>query len=260
MTGGELAADEPNERMPVKTKQRPVKNLPATKAQAKPVDAQHVVAELQRRGSKNVRDGMARYAIPSDKAFGISVGTLKTIAKRLGRDHHLALALWNSGWYEARMLAAFIDDPSAVTASQMDRWCREFDNWAIVDTVCFHLFDRTPYAWDKVTQWATRRAEFQRRAAFALLWSLTGHDKSADDSKFIAGLRLIERAADDERNFVKKAVNMALRAIGKRNRKLHAAALGSAMRLAASRSASARWIGSDAARELESAAVTRRLT
>ena len=141
----------------------------------------------------------------------------------------------------------------------MDRWCRDFDNWAICDTICFNLFDRTPHAWAKVAQWSGKRSEFEKRAAFALLWSLTVHDKHAGNEQFVQGLALIERAAADERNFVKKAVNMALRAIGKRNRALNAAAVAVARRLAASQEAAARWVGKDALRELTSPGVARRL-
>lgn len=223
----------------------------------KEVDA--VIAWLKRQGSKAGRDAMARYAIPSDKAFGVSVGALKRESKRLGRNHELAAALWISGWYEARMLATFVDEPEHVSAAQMERWCRDFDNWAIVDTACFALFDRTPHAWDKVAQWAGRREEFQRRAAFALLWSLTMHDKRASDAQFVKGLQLIEGAASDERNFVKKAVNMALRAVGKRNAALNAAAVTVAERLSKSEDPTARWVGKDALRELKSASVLRRL-
>ena len=195
---------------------------------------------------------MARYAIPSDKAFGVSMGNMQLLAKRLGRNHELAAALWDTGWYEARMLASFVDEPARVTPAQMDRWCRDFDNWAICDTVCFHLFDRTPHAWRKVAQWSRRRDEFVKRAAFALLWGLTVHDKGADDEPFLQGLLLVERAASDERHFVKKAVNMALRAIGKRNPALNAAAVAVAQRLADSPQAAARWVGKDALRELTS--------
>ena len=141
----------------------------------------------------------------------------------------------------------------------MDRWCKDFDNWAVCDTVCFNLFDRTPHAWTKVTQWSTRREEFEKRAAFALLWSLAVHDKRVDDKPFLKGLVLVERAADDEHNFVKKAVNMALRAVGKRNRALNAAAVKVAGRLADSQDPAARWTGSDALKELTSPAVTKRL-
>ena len=141
----------------------------------------------------------------------------------------------------------------------MDRWCKDFDNWAICDTICFNLFDRTPHAWAKVTQWSSKRDEFEKRTAFALLWSLTVHDRSAGNEQFVQGLALIERAAGDERNFVKKAVNMALRAIGKRNRALNAAAVAVARRLAASDDATARWVGKDALRELTSPSVAKRL-
>jgi 3-methyladenine DNA glycosylase AlkD len=226
-------------------------------ASSEPVTA--VVASLKRLGTKKVRDGMARYGIPSEKAFGVPVGTLQKLAKRLGRNHDLAAALWDSGWYEARMLAAYVDDPACVTPAQMERWCKDFDSWAIVDTVCFALFDRTPHAWSKVRAWSRRQGEFEKRAAFALLWGLTVHDKQAADERFAAGLRLVEGAAADKRHFVKKAVNMALRAIGKRNAALHAAAVALAQRLAELPDAAAQWVGKDALRELSSPAVKRRL-
>lgn len=222
-------------------------------------DPAAVIAWLERTGTPAVRDGMTRFAIPSDKAFGISVAALRVEAKRLGRNHALAAALWASGWYEARMLACFVDDPAQVSAAQMDRWCRDFDNWAIVDTACFALFDATPHAWAKVAAWAGKRAEFEKRAAFALLWSLSVHDKTAGDAPFIDGLKLIEQAAADPRNFVKKAVNMALRAVGKRNPVLNAAAIEAATRLDASRDATAHWIGKHALAELASPAMTARL-
>jgi 3-methyladenine DNA glycosylase AlkD len=157
------------------------------------------------------------------------------------------------------LLAIFIDDPALVSAAQMDRWCREFDSWAVCDTACFHLFARTPHAWRKVAQWSRRRDEFVKRAAFALLASLCLHDKKAGDDSFIEGLRLVEQAADDERNFVKKAVNWALRTVGKRNPQLHAAAVTVAQRLAASESATPRWVGKDALRDLASPATAHRL-
>ena len=222
-------------------------------------DAATVLAWLERSGSPAVRDGMVRFAIPSNKAFGVSVAALRIEAKELGRSHELATALWASGWYEARMLACFVDEPAQVSAAQMDRWCRDFDNWAIVDTACFALFDATPHAWGKVAAWAGKRAEFEKRAAFALLWSLAVHDKTAGDAPFIDGLKLIEQAAADPRNFVKKAVNMALRAIGKRNPALNAAAVETATRLGASSDATARWIGKHALVELTSPAMAARL-
>jgi 3-methyladenine DNA glycosylase AlkD len=222
-------------------------------------DVATVIAALKRQGSQKMREGMARYAIPSDKAFGISVGALRRYAKRLGPNHELASTLWKSGFYEARMLASFVDDPACVTPEQMDRWCKDFDNWAICDTACFALFDRSPHAWRKVDKWARSPDEFVKRASFALLASLTVHDKLAGDGPFAKGLALIERAATDERNFVKKAVNWALRSIGKRSAALNAAAVKVAKRLGASESRSARWVGKDALRELASPAVQKRL-
>ena len=217
------------------------------------------IAWLRSHATKATRDGMARYNVPSDKAFGVSMKNIQLLAKQLGRDHALAAALWETGWYEARMLTAFVDEPERVTSAQMDRWSRQFDNWAICDTLAFALWDRTPHAWTKVEQWAGRREEFIKRTAFALLWSLTVHDKAATDKQFVRGLALIEQAAADDRNFVMKAVNMALRAIGKRNATLNAAAAATATRLAASTDPSARWVGKHALREITSAAVKRRV-
>lgn len=221
--------------------------------------AKVAVLWLKKKGNRATRDGMARYAIPSHDAFGVSVGTLRSYAKKLGRDHELAEALWLDGHYEARMLACFVDDPARVTPAQMDRWCRAFDNWAICDTACFHLFDRTPHAWKKVTAWASRREEFVRRAAFALLASLSLHDKESGDAPFLRGLRLIEKAAPDERNFVKKSVSWALRSLGRRNAALNTASVRVAERLARSPKPAARWVGKDALRELTSKAVKKRL-
>ena len=222
-------------------------------------DVASVLAWLERKGSPQVRAGMARYAIPSDKAFGIPVGVLRQEGKRLGPDHALAAALWKTGLYEARMLASFVDDPASVIPAQMDRWCADFDSWAICDTACFALFDRSPHAWRKVEQWAGRGEEFVKRAAFALLASLSLHDKRTGDAPFAKGLALIERAATDERNFVKKGVNWALRSIGRRSTPLHANAVAVAKRLAASHNAAARWVGKDALRDLASPASQKRL-
>jgi len=213
---------------------------------------------LQRTGSEETIRGMARYAIPSATAFGVPVGVLRKEAKRIGRDHKLALALWDTGRYEARLLAAFIDEPARVTVSQMDRWSRDFDSWAVCDTVCFHLFDRAPAAWGRIEPWARRKGEFQKRAAFALIWSLSAHDKAAPDDAFLACLPLIEEGARDDRNFVKKGVDMALRAMGKRNAALNAAAIAAAERLAALDEPSARWVGKKALRELRRPAGSRR--
>ena len=230
-------------------------------APERPVEGQvqEALKWLKRNATKATLDGMARYAIPSDKALGVSMSTIQKLAKQLGRNHALAAALWETDVYEARTLAAYVEEPDKITAAQMDRWCRDFDNWAICDTLCFALFDRTPHAWQKVAQWSDKRAEYVKRAAFALLWGLTVHDKHASDEQFAQGLSYIERAATDERHFVKKSVNMALRATGKRNATLNAAAVAVARRLVASPHASAQWIGKDALRELTSSSVVGRL-
>jgi len=209
--------------------------------------------------TKRDRENLKRFGITANKAFGVSMTNMQKLAKRLGRSHELAGALWKTGWYEARMLTSFVDEPARVTSAQMDRWCRDFDNWGICDTLCFHLFDRTPHAWIKVVQWHDQRGEFVKRAAFALLASLALHDKRAGDEPFIKGLALIEHAASDDRNFVKKGISWALRLIGRRNRSLNAHAVAVSRRLAGSPDAAARWIGKGALRELTSPMVMRRL-
>ena len=191
--------------------------------------------------------------------LGVSVADIRLLARQLGRKHELAAALWETGCYEARMLTAFVGEPGRVTAAQMDRWCRDFDNWAICDTLCFHLFDRTPFAWKKARQWSASPHEFVKRPGFALMASLVVHDKAAPGPRFLAFLPLIEQGAHDERNFVKKAVNWALRTVGKRDSALNVAALAVSKRLARSEEASCRWVGKDALRELASPKVRARL-
>lgn len=214
---------------------------------------------LERRGTRKNREGMARYGIVAKKVFGVSMGTMQSLAKALGRSHDLARALWRTGWYEARMLAAMVGEPGRVTPAEMERWAKAFDNWAVCDTMTFALWDRTPHAWPKVREWSKRDEEFVKRAAFALLASLTVHDKAAPDERYLEGLKLIEREAADGRNFVKKAVNWALRSIGKRSPFLNQRAITVARRLAASDDSASRWVGKDALRELTSAAVQQRL-
>ena len=247
-----------NERRSVKGKKlvttgRARTALSKTKATKKSTnssaDVDAVVNKLKRLGSDKYRDGMVRYAIPIDHAFGIAVGTLHKLAKEIGKDHELAAELWQTGWFEARMLATFIDEPQLVTPAQMNRWCRDFDSWAICDTVCFHLFDRSPHAYGKVGQWAKSNQEFVKRAAFALLACLSLHDKKTDDEEFLRYLPLIEKAASDDRNFVKKGVSWALRAIGRRQT-VRDAAIYVAEGLAAAPEPAARWIGKDALRDL----------
>jgi 3-methyladenine DNA glycosylase AlkD len=223
-------------------------------------EVQVALTWLKRHSTKRTFEGMARYGIPSDNALGVSVGDIRLLSKKLGRNHLLAAALWKTACYEARMLACFVDEPARVTPGQMDRWCRSFDSWAICDTACFHLFDRTPFAWQKAREWSASPREFVKRAAFALMASLVAHDKAARDAEFLALLPLIEQGAHDERNFVKKAVNWALRTIGKHSPALNVAALAVARRLAASKEVACRWVGKDALRELSSPSVRSRLT
>jgi 3-methyladenine DNA glycosylase AlkD len=216
-----------------------------------PRTAAACVAALKNASTKQDYANLKRFGITATKAFGVSMANLQKIAKPLGRDHALAEALWKTGWYEARMLASLIDEPDLVTPAQMDRWCKDFDNWGICDTVCFKLFDQTPHAFAKVTKWAASDEEFIKRGAFALLASLALHDKSSPDAAFLKTLPLVERAATDERNFVKKGVSWALRGIGHRSPKLWTAAMATAERLAASDDATARWIGRDAIKDLK---------
>jgi 3-methyladenine DNA glycosylase AlkD len=194
--------------------------------------------------------GMARYGIRTDHALGVPMPAMRAMARRAGRNHALAAELWASDVHEARIMAALVDEPAKVTAGQMDAWVKDVDSWDVCDQACNNLFVRTPHAWGKARRWATSRAEFTRRAAFALMASLAVHDKAAGDAEFLALLPLIEQAAGDERNYVKKAVNWALRQIGKRNAALRPAAIAAAGRIAAQGGKATRWIASDALREL----------
>ncbi len=221
-------------------------------------DVAAVLAELKSLGSKSTRDGLARFAIPSERAFGVATNAVQQVAKRLGTDHALALALWDSGWLEARTAACYVADPALVTPALMDRWADDFDNWGTCDTACFVLFDKTPHAFAKVAQWAKRKEEFVKRAAFALLASVALHDKTTGDAPFVKCLPLIERAANDERNFVKKGVSWALRSTGARSRALLDASLALAARLARSDDAAERWVGKDATKDLARPLVAKR--
>lgn len=219
----------------------------------------NVLDWLERRGTQANREGMARFGIRPTKVYGVSMTTMRPLVKRLGKDHQLALALWETGWHEARLLASFVAEPSRVTSALMEAWVRDFDSWAVCDSVCLHLFDRTPYAFAKARVWSRRRDELVKRAAFALLAGLAVHDKQAADAAFLAHFPDIERAASDPRNFVKKAVNWALRQIGKRNLALNAEAVDLALGLSQASGAAERWVGKDALRELTSAAVRQKL-
>jgi len=217
--------------------------------------------QLKRLGTFRTRESLSRYGITgptAETAFGVSVGEIRAVGKEItkrngGPNHELALALWETGNYEAQLLAAFVGDPVRVTPAQMDRWCKDFDNWGVCDTVCFHLFDRSPHAMTKVTKWATEKGEFQKRAAFALLASAALHNKQEPDDVFVKTLPLIEAASNDERNFVKKGVLWALRGVGSRTTKRKAAAIKLAEKLGKSSDATARWIGKTAIREMNKA-------
>ena len=203
---------------------------------------------------------MAKFGMAVEQRLGVSVPDMRKLAKELGKDHELALALWNTGIAEARIVASMVGVPAKLTEGQMEDWVKDFNSWDVCDQVCMNLFDKTPLAWKKVIDWSTREEEFVKRAAFALIACLAWHDKSTGDEKFIELLPVIKQAATDERNFVKKAVNWALRHIGKRNLELNKAALRAAEEIRQIDSKSARWIASDAIRELESDAVRKRLT
>jgi 3-methyladenine DNA glycosylase AlkD len=213
-------------------------------------DVAGILAELRSLGSAENREGQARFGIETARAYGVSIANLRPLARRLGRNHELAAALWATGVHEARILAAFVDEPGKVTPAQMDAWAAEFDSWDLCDQVCGDLFDKTPYAEKKIAKWAKDKREFVRRAAFALTASYSAHAKTVPDATFLPVLDLIERHSTDPRNFVRKAVNWALRTIGKRSTELHAPALALAKKLAASDDRAARWIGKDAVREL----------
>jgi 3-methyladenine DNA glycosylase AlkD len=202
---------------------------------------------------------MARFGVTPKKAFGVSTPALRKLAREIGRDHKLALQLWTTGIHDARHLAALVGDPAAVTPAQMERWARDFASWDVVDGCCCHLFVYAPHAWKKALAWSRRKEEFVKRAGFALMAYLAVHDKKARDEKFLRLLPIIKRGARDERHFVKKAVNWALRQIGKRNRRLNRAAIVTGKAVRALDTPAARWIAADALRELTSPAVQKRL-
>lgn len=208
---------------------------------------------------KNVK-GMARFGIKPDKALGISIPNLRKLAKEIGRNHKLSLQLWRSEIHEARILAGMIDEIDKVTEKQMDSWIKGFDSWDVCDQVCANLFDKTPFAFKKALEWTKREKEFEKRAGFALMACLAWHDKEASDSKFIKFFPAIKRESDDKRNYVKKAVNWALRQIGKRNKNLNKEAITVALIIQKADSKSDRWIANDALRELKSEAIQKRLS
>src|SRR5712691_3897649 len=215
---------------------------------------EQVIELLKKAADPKIVEGLAHYGSKPEQALGISMPTLRNMAKEIGRDHELALALWQSGFHEARILASIVDEPKKVTSQQMDEWVNDFDSWDVCDQVCGNLFNKTPYAHQKASEWCHREPEFVRRAGFSMMAYIAVHDKKAPDEVFMPFFPLIKQYATDERNFVKKAVNWALRQIGKRNSHLRTVALQWAEEINAIDSKSARWIAKDAIRELQAKA------
>jgi 3-methyladenine DNA glycosylase AlkD len=226
---------------------------------AEPWTKARVLRELKALADLAVREKMAYFGVNVPKAHGISVPVLHALSRRIGKDHRLAEELWASGIHEARILATLIGESQKVTAKKMDRWARDFNSWDVVDAACCYLYAAAAPAWSRVDAWSRRPEEFVKRAAFSLVAYLSYKDKQAPDARFERFLRVIERESDDERNFVRKAVNWALRNIGKRNLRLNLAAIRAAERIRARGSRAARWIAADALRELKSEAVQKRL-
>ncbi len=220
---------------------------------------QEVLARLKLHADPQAVAGMARYAIRAANIWGVSAPNLRRFAKEIGKDHRLAARLWRTGIHDARLLATLVDDPAKVTPRQMESWAKVFDSWAVCDAACGCLFDKTSYAWDKAVEWTAQDEEYVKRAGFVLMAALAVHDKQAPDQRFEAFLPLLIRHATDERNFVKKAVNWALRQIGKRSRRLNRLAVRTAKDIRQIDSRAARWIAADALRELTSDKVQARV-
>jgi len=223
------------------------------------LEVEQAVDRLRSIGDPKAVEGMARFGIKPSNSFGVSVPKLRALAREIGRDHLLALKLWETELHDARLLATMIDDPRQVTAGQMEKWARDFDSWDVVDGCCGNLFDKTPFAVTKAKEWCRREEEYAKRAGFVLMAELAVHDKNAKDQVFLDFLPLIIDGASDKRNFVKKAVNWSLRQIGKRNLKLNKAAVSTALKIQKMESGSAKWVASDALRELKSPQVQKRL-
>jgi 3-methyladenine DNA glycosylase AlkD len=220
---------------------------------------QQVIKKLKSLSNPKAVKGMARFGINPDKTLGVSIPNLRKMAKEIGKDHNLAQQLWKSGIHEARILASMIADPEKLTEKQMDSWVKDFDSWDVCDQCCMNLFDKVPIAWKKAINWAKQEEEFVRRASFALMACLAWHDKEAKDENFVKFFPTIKKYSVDERNFVKKAVNWALRQVGKRNLNLNKKAIKLAKEIQKIDSKNAKWIASDALRELQSKAIKSRL-
>lgn len=221
-------------------------------------EVKRIISVLKKQAVPENREGMARYGIEVKYALGVSIPFLRKIAKETGRNHELALKLWDTKIHEARILAGYIDDPGAVTEGQLEFWVRDFNSWDLCDQVC-HLFEESRFARKKCVEWSSRKEEFVKRTAFSLMAAMAVHDKKSDDKEFVKFFPLIKRAAVDERNYVRKAVNWALRNIGKRNPGLNKAAIKLAEEIKILDSKTAKWIASDALRELKSSTVQERI-
>ena len=220
---------------------------------------QDVLEMLRAKAQPHQLEGMARYGMTPEGRLGVAVPDMRAIAKQVGKDHDLALGLWATGVAEARIVAAMVDVPAKLTEAQMEAWVVGINSWDVCDQVCMNLFEKSPLVWKKIVDWSAREEEFVKRTAFALIACLAWHDKKAEDEKFIAVLPIIKAGATDNRNYVKKAVNWALRNIGKRNANLNRTALHAAREIGQMDSKAARWVAADAIRELESEAVQARL-
>jgi 3-methyladenine DNA glycosylase AlkD len=221
---------------------------------------QQIIKRLKSLANPKSLEGMARFGIKPGKPLGISIPNLRKLAKEIGKDHKLAQQLWKSGIHEAKILASMVDKIEKVTEKQMDSWIKDFDSWDVCDQVCMNLFDKTPFAFKKAVEWTKRNKEFEKRAGFALMACLAWHDKTSPDSKFIKFFPQIKKCSIDDRNYVKKATNWALRQIGKRNLSLNKAAIKIAKEIQKIDSKAARWVAADALRELTGEAVQKRLS
>jgi 3-methyladenine DNA glycosylase AlkD len=218
-----------------------------------------VLDRLKGKAKPEQLKGMAKYGITVERRLGVSVPDMRKLVKELGRDHKLALELWATGIAEARIVAGMVGDPAKLTEEQMEQWVKGIDSWDVCDQTCMNFFEKNQLAWKKIIDWSEREEEFVKRTAFSLIACLAWYDRKASDEKFMELLPVIMRAATDERNFVKKAVNWALRNVGKRNPNLNRAAISAAKEIQRLDSKAARWIAADAIRELESEAVQARL-
>jgi 3-methyladenine DNA glycosylase AlkD len=223
------------------------------------MDFNDIVKRLKAQSNQTAVEGMARFGINPRNTLGVSIPVIRKLAREAGRDHRLAAQLWASGIHEARILATLVDDPREVTEAQMEIWVKDFDSWDVCDQCCSNLFDKTPLAYEKAHAWSSRSEEFVKRGGFVLMATLAVHDKKAGNSQFERFLPIIVRESTDERNFVRKAVNWALRQIGKRNVALNRLALKTAKQIQGKNSKTAQWVASDAIRELTSDNVRTRL-